>query len=342
MPTPVSPSVTRPGSASAFSTLRGRNLLTLDDVTGAEILELVERAELLRQRRRDGANVATLAGKAIALIFLKPSTRTRAAFIVAATQTGAHAEVFTREDIRFGVKESTKDIARVLGRMFDGIMFRGFEHATIAEFAAHAGVPVWNGLCEQYHPTQVLADLLTLRQNFGELSGLPLTYVGDGRNNMAVTLAIAAARIGLDLRILAPRQLHPDPDLIAGLLARRESTAGGITVTDDWSTALDGSAALYSDVWVSMGEEDQTDERIALLRDYKVTAAMMAATRRPDSIYLHCLPAFHDLDTEAARARPDLREVDDDVFEGPNSRVFDQAENRMHTAKAVMELTLLG
>lgn len=325
-----------------MSTLRGRNLLTLADATGAEILELVDRAELLAARRRDGVTVHTLAGKSIALIFLKPSTRTRAAFLVAATELGAHAEVLGKDDIRFGVKESTKDIARVLGRLFHGVMFRGFEHATIAEFAAHAGVPVWNGLCDQYHPTQVLADLLTLRDNFGELAGLAVTYVGDGRNNMAITLAIAAAKVGLDFRILAPRALHPDPALIATLLAERESPVGGITVTDDRALALTGSAALYSDVWVSMGEEDQTLERIAALREYKVSAAMMAATGRSDTIYLHCLPAFHNLDTETARAHPDICEVDEEVFEGPASRVFDQSENRMHTAKALMELTVLG
>lgn len=283
-----------------------------------------------------------LAGKNIALIFLKPSCRTRVSFVVAATQSGAHPEIFGREDIRFGIKESVRDIARVFGRVFDGVMFRGFEHSTVAEFAEYAGVPVWNGLCDSYHPTQVLADLLTLLENFGSLEGLPLTYVGDGRNNMAITLAIAAAKLGLDLRILAPEKLQPAPEQIAELLADAESDRAKITVTADAQLALAGSAAVYGDVWVSMGEEEQTRERIELLRDLKVTAELMAATGRADSIYLHCLPAFHGQDTETAIAHPDICEVDDEVFEGAQSRVFDQSENRMHTAKALMQLTVAG
>ncbi|WP_399929027.1 ornithine carbamoyltransferase [Streptomyces kanamyceticus] len=325
-----------------ISGLKGRSLLSLREFSGDEIRELLGKAADLKERTALGENVPALAGKNIALIFLKPSCRTRVSFVVASTQSGAHPEIFNREDIRFGIKESVRDIARVFGRVFDGVMFRGFEHATVAEFAQYAGVPVWNGLCDSYHPTQVLADLLTLRENFGDLEGLPLTYVGDGRNNMAVTLAIAAAKLGLDLRILAPAPLQPAPEVIEELLAGRESEQARVLVTDSPEEALRGSACVYGDVWVSMGEEDQTRERIDLLRDLKVTSDLMALTGREDSIYLHCLPAFHLLDTETAIANPDICEVDDDVFEGEQSRVFDQSENRMHTAKALMQLTIAG
>ncbi|MFH8560829.1 ornithine carbamoyltransferase [Streptomyces sp. NPDC017988] len=325
-----------------ISGLKGRSLLSLREFSGDEIRELLGKAADLKERTALGENVPALAGKNIALIFLKPSCRTRVSFVVASTQSGAHPEIFNREDIRFGIKESVRDIARVFGRVFDGVMFRGFEHATVAEFAQYAGVPVWNGLCDSYHPTQVLADLLTLRENFGDLEGLPLTYVGDGRNNMAVTLAIAAAKLGLDLRILAPAPLQPAPEVIEELLAGRESEQARVLVTDSPEEALRGSACVYGDVWVSMGEEDQTRERIDLLRGLKVTSDLMALTGREDSIYLHCLPAFHLLDTETAIANPDICEVDDDVFEGKQSRVFDQSENRMHTAKALMQLTIAG
>ncbi|MFH8294915.1 ornithine carbamoyltransferase [Streptomyces sp. NPDC018059] len=325
-----------------ISGLKGRSLLSLREFSGDEIRELLGKAADLKERTALGENVPALAGKNIALIFLKPSCRTRVSFVVASTQSGAHPEIFNREDIRFGIKESVRDIARVFGRVFDGVMFRGFEHATVAEFAQYAGVPVWNGLCDSYHPTQVLADLLTLRENFGDLEGLPLTYVGDGRNNMAVTLAIAAAKLGLDLRILAPAPLQPAAEVIEELLAGRESERARVLVTDSPEEALRGSACVYGDVWVSMGEEDQTRERIDLLRDLKVTSDLMALTGREDSIYLHCLPAFHLLDTETAIANPDICEVDDDVFEGEQSRVFDQSENRMHTAKALMQLTIAG
>lgn len=326
----------------AISTLKGRSLLSLREFTSVELVELLELAADLKLRASRGEHVRTLDGKNIALIFLKPSCRTRVSFVVASTQSGAHPEIFNREDIRFGIKESVRDIARVFGRVFDGVMFRGFEHATVAEFAQFAGVPVWNGLCDRYHPTQVLADLLTLQENFGDLAGLPITYIGDGRNNMAITLAIAAATLGLDLRILAPKELQPPPETITELLAGAESDRARILVTTDKAEALAGAAAIYGDVWVSMGEEDQVEERIKLLRDLKVTPELMTMTGREDSIYLHCLPALHLLDTEAARAHPDICEVDDDVFEGKQSRVFDQSENRMHTAKALMQLTIAG
>ncbi|WP_331767059.1 ornithine carbamoyltransferase [Embleya sp. NBC_00896] len=324
------------------STLKGRSLLTLRDFTPGEITEVLERAATTKELAARGEREPVLAGRNIALIFLKPSCRTRVSFVVAATQSGAHPEIFGREDIRFGIKESVRDIARVFGRVFDGVMFRGFEHSTVVEFAQYAGVPVWNGLCDSYHPTQVLADLLTLRENFGDLEGLPVTYVGDGRNNVAITLAIAAGKLGLDLRILAPESLWPAAERLAELRTEAESPRAAITVTASPKEALAGSAAIYGDVWVSMGEEDQTRQRVETLRHLKVTTDMMASTGRADTIYLHCLPAFHGPDTETAIAHPDICEVDDDVFEGRQSRVFDQSENRMHTAKALMELTIAG
>jgi ornithine carbamoyltransferase len=276
-----------------------------------------------------------MAGRNIAVVFLKPSSRTRAAFVVAASDEGAHAEVLRPEDVRFGVKESVKDIARVLGRLYDGIAFRGHDEDVIEALVEHSGVPVWNALTERYHPTQALADMLTIRDEFGTLEGLAMTYVGDGRNNVARSLGIAAAKMGFELRILAPAELQLPEDELRDL-------GDAVVATDDPRRALEGSAAVYNDVWVSMGEEAELERRIELLRDFKVTPALMALTGRDDTIYLHCLPAFHDLETEFARAHPDVREVDDAVFEGPRSRVFDQAENRMHTAKAVMVLSLSG
>ena len=319
--------------------LKGRSLLTLRDFSAHEIQYMIDTAADLKAAKRSGILPRRLAGKNVAMIFLKPSTRTRAAFAVAAADEGANLEVLPPHDIRFGEKESVKDIARVLGRLFDGIVFRGFEHERVREIATWAGVPVWNALCDTYHPTQVLADLLTVREVFGRLRGVRLAYVGDGRNNLARSLMIGAAKMGVDLRILAPPELSPSPELVKELM--NEAAVGArIQVTREPREALDGCEAVYNDVWVSMGEEHLVAERVALLRSYKVTPRLMALTGRPDTIYLHCLPALHDDSTEFARENPDVCEVSDEVFESPQSRVFDQAENRMHTAKAVMVLTL--
>jgi len=319
--------------------LRGRSLLTLRDFEPHEIQHMIDTAADLKASKRAGTFPRRLHGKNVALIFLKPSCRTRAAFAVAAADEGANLEVLPPEDIRFGEKESVKDISRVLGRFFDGIVFRGFEHERVREIATWAGVPVWNALCDTYHPTQVLADLLTIREVFGRLRGVRLAYVGDGRNNLARSLMIGAAKMGVDLRILAPPELSPPPALVKELM--NEAAVGAqITVTREPAEALEGCDAVYNDVWVSMGEEHLIEERVRLLRDLRVTPRLMALTGRPDTIYLHCLPALHGDSTEFARAHPEVCEVDDEVFESPQSRVFDQAENRMHTAKAVMVLTL--
>lgn len=323
--------------------LRGRSLLTLADYSSDEIVHLVTLASELKSLKRAGVFPKNLVNKNIALIFIKPSCRTRTAFVVAASDEGAHAEIFGPEDIRFGIKESVPDIARVFGRMFDGIMFRGFAHETVSTMARYAGVPVWNGLCDEYHPTQVLADLLTLQERFGDLRGLPFTYVGDARNNQATSLIIASKKLGLDFRLLAPKELHPSEQTMARVGALDGCRPGGrILITDDSARALEGSAAIYGDVWVSMGEEKLWKERVALLRNYKISEAMFEKTGRPDTVFLHCLPALHDGSTEFEKECPGIQEVEDSVFEGPHSLVFDQAENRMHTAKAVMVATVAG
>jgi ornithine carbamoyltransferase len=320
--------------------LKGRSLISMRSYTPDEIGLLLDCAAQLRDQKRRRIFQHHLAHRNIALVFLKPSCRTRISFVAAAADEGAHPQILPPEEIRFGIKESVRDIARVLGRVFDGIGFRGYGEDIMHTLANHSGVPVWNLLSDLHHPTQVLADLLTMRDVFGELKGLPVTYVGDGRNNQARSLAIAAVKLGLDLRILAPASLQPTPDELAGLARDDRALGGRVTATDDARTALDGSAVVYGDVWASMGEEDQIASRIAALRDFKVTRELMALTGRADTVYLHCLPAFHDLETEVARATPDIREVADEVFEGPASRVFDQSENRMHTAKALMVLTV--
>ncbi|MAE95765.1 MAG: ornithine carbamoyltransferase [Deltaproteobacteria bacterium] len=319
--------------------LKGRSLLTLRDFAPDEIGLMVDTAADLKAAKRSGVFPRRLENRNIAMIFEKPSMRTRSSFAVAAADEGANLEVLPPEDIRFGQKESIKDISRVLGRLFDGIVWRGYSHDIVRELAEQSGVPVWNALCDTYHPTQVLADLLTIREVFGHIRGAKLCYVGDGRNNLARSLMIGAAKVGVDLRILAPGQLQPPEALVKDLMSEA-SVGANILVTDQADRALDGCQAVYGDVWVSMGEEDLIAERVALLADFKVTPELMASTGRADSIYMHCLPALHDLSTEFARKHPDLCEVSDEVFEHPQSRVFDQAENRMHTAKAVMVLTV--
>lgn len=320
--------------------LAGRSLITMREYSPEEIELLLDAAGELKTLRAQRVFGHHLADRNIALIFLKPSLRTRAAFAVAAADEGANLEVLTTEEIRFGVKESVKDVARVLGRVFDGVVFRGFGEEILEGLARWSGVPVWNALSDAYHPTQILADLMTVREVFGALSDAPIAYVGDGRNNVARSLVVAAVKLGLDLRVLAPEELQPPRSEVDELLAEPDARGGRVTVTSDPREALDGAAVVYSDVWVSMGEEELIEERIGLLRDYKVTPELMALTGRPDTIYLHCLPAFHDHETEFARAHPDVLEVADEVFEGPRSHVFQQAENRMHTAKALMVLTV--
>jgi len=318
------------------STLARRSLLTLTDLSDAEMLELVDLAIALKARRDGGLRGDLLQRKQVALIFEKSSTRTRCAAACAIREEGGNAEYLTRNDIHLGGKESVADTARVLGRMFDGILFRGYAQANVQKLAQYAGVPVWNGLTDEAHPTQILADLMTIRQSFGQLKGLRLAYVGDGRNNVASSLMFGCAKAGIHFTNCTPTELTPDATQVA--TAQHIAAANGSTVkiSADPIAGVKGANVIYTDVWVSMGEEAQKESRLALLRPYQVNAALVAASGVPASefIFLHCLPAFHDHETDVSRDSGAL-EVTNDVFEAPYSKVFDEAENRMHTIKAL-------
>ena len=316
--------------------LRGRSLLTLMDFTDAEMLELVELATALKARRNAGVRGDLLHRQNIALIFEKSSTRTRNAASVAALDEGGHAEYLSGADLHLGAKESVEDTAKVLGRMFDGILFRGYAQRTVDMLARHAGVPVWNGLTDDFHPTQVLADLMTMRERFGRLKGLRLAYVGDGRNNMANSLMVGCAKAGVDFVNCTPRALMPEAPLLEKARAMAAANGSRVEVFEDPAAGVRGADALYTDVWISMGEEQQREERVRLLAPYQVNEALVAATGTPEDrlLFLHCLPAFHDHETGSSRGCGAM-EVSDAVFRAPYSKVFDEAENRMHTIKAL-------
>ncbi len=329
--------------------LLGRSFLTLRDFSAAEIEYLLRLSALLKEEKRERREVRRLAGRSIALIFEKDSTRTRIGFEVAAYDQGAHVTYLGPSGSHVGKKESVKDTARVLGRVFDAIEFRGFRQADVKALAAFSGVPVYNGLTDEDHPTQVLADLLTIREHLPKpLAQVALAYVGDAHGNMGNELLIGAATMGMDLRIVAPRPVWPGEDFLGAALERAKVTGARITVTEDIGEGVRGADVIYTDVWVSIGEPEAVwDERIALLRPYQVDAAMMALTGNPDARFMHCLPAFHDLETEIGRKMHERHgltsmEVTDEVFESKGSIVFDQAENRMHTIKAVLVATLSG
>lgn len=324
--------------------LKGRNFLTLLDFSPEEIQFLLDMSADLKRLKYAGVRPRNLEGKNIALIFEKPSTRTRCAFVVAAVDEGAHPEYLGKDDIQLGKKESVADTARVLGRMFDGIEFRGFKHETVEGLGKYAGVPVWNGLTDKYHPTQVLADFLTIIEQKGHLRGIKFAYVGDGRNNMANSLMIGAAKMGLDFRIVSPASLFPEQSLVAQAKEIAAGTGASITITESVSEGVTGADVIYTDVWVSMGEEAHFAERIALLKPYQVNMDMMHMAAG-DAIFLHCLPAFHNRDTIVGEQTYQEHgiaemEVSEEVFESKYSKVFDQAENRMHTIKAVMVATI--
>jgi len=328
--------------------LHGRSFLTLFDFTPAEIRFLLVLAAELKAAKRAGTERPRLTDKNIALIFEKDSTRTRAGFEVAAHDQGAHVTYLGPSGSHIGHKESMKDTARVLGRMFDGIEYRGFGQANAEILAQFSGVPVFNGLTDDFHPTQVLADFLTMREyTHRHLSDIRFCYIGDASGNMAASLLIGAAKIGMDIRLCAPPALWPDADLVAKARLVADQTGGKITVTADLG-ASKGCDFIYTDVWVSMGEADSVwAERIALLLPYRVDAALMAATGNPHAKFMHCLPAFHNLDTELGRSIQaqyglDCLEVSDAVFESAASVVFDQADNRLHTIKAVLVATMGG
>ena len=307
--------------------LKGRHFLTLKDFTKDEILYLLDLAEELKAKKKQGITGNSLKGKNIALIFEKPSTRTRCAFTVGAADEGGFPVYLSQHDIQLGHKESVKDTARVLGRMFDGIEFRGFKHEHVELLAKYSGVPVWNGLTDDYHPTQILADFLTMRERFGYLEGLNFAYLGDGRNNMANSLMIGCAKMGVNFAIVAPKVLWPAEDLVELCKGYAEESGSTVTVTED-SDAVIGADVLYTDVWCSMGEEDKATERIALLTPYQINQSMMDKTGKKESILMHCLPAVKG------------NEVTEDVFEKYADVIFDEAENRLHTIKAVMVATL--
>ncbi|SNX53096.1 ornithine carbamoyltransferase [Thermoanaerobacterium sp. RBIITD] len=309
--------------------LKGRCLLTLKDYTPQEIRYLLDIAKEVKAERRAGIVHQRFLGKTIALIFEKRSTRTRCAFETAFGEEGGYPVFLSTDDIQLGAKESIEDTARVLGRMFDAIEFRGFKQSTVEALAKYSGIPVFNGLTDEYHPTQVLADLMTVEEEFGFLKGTKLVFVGDGRNNMANTLAIGCAKMGMDYVINSPKELWPSDAYINEVKEMAKENGATFTITDVPGEGVDGAHAIYTDVWASMGEEAKQKEREALLRPFQVNEDLMRKTGRDDTIFLHCLPAIKG------------QEVTLDVIEGKQSRVWDEAENRKHTIKAVMLATML-
>lgn len=327
--------------------LRNRNFLKLLDFTPKEIQYMLDLARDLKRAKYAGTEQPRLKGKNIALIFEKTSTRTRCAFEVAAHDQGAHVTYLGPSGSQIGVKESMADTARVLGRMFDGIEYRGFEQKIVEELAQHAGVPVWNGLTNEFHPTQILADFLTMMEHTDKpLNKVSYAYIGDARYNMGNSLMVGGVKMGMDVRIVAPKGLQPDAELVATCQEIAKETGATLTITDNVAEGVKGCDFLYTDVWVSMGEPAEVwAERIALLKPYQVNKEMMEMTGNPKCKFMHCLPAYHNLETQVGRdvyKQFGLNgvEVTEEVFESENSIVFDEAENRMHTIKAVMVATL--
>ena len=325
--------------------IRGRSFLTLLDYTPQEIRYLLDLAKEFKALKRAGVPHRYLEGKNIVLLFEKTSTRTRCSFEVAGRDLGIGVTYLDPGSSQMGKKESIPDTARVLGRMYDGIEYRGFSQKLVEELAAYSGVPVWNGLTDQFHPTQMLADLLTIEEKFGHLKGIRLTYMGDARNNMGNSLMIACAKMGLHFTACAPQELFPAEDLVEKARKIAEESGGSVRLTSDPKEGASDADVIYTDIWVSMGEPDEVWEtRIRLLSPYQVNAALMAAAK-PSAIFMHCLPSFHDTRTVigaqiAERFGLPEMEVTDEVFESRQSVVFDEAENRMHTIKAVIYATL--
>ncbi|EME8185012.1 ornithine carbamoyltransferase [Enterococcus faecium] len=328
------------------SVFQGRSLLAEKDFTKEELQYLIDFSEHLKDLKKRGIPHHYLEGKNIALLFEKTSTRTRSAFTTAAIDLGAHPEYLGANDIQLGKKESTEDTAKVLGRMFDGIEFRGFSQKMVEELAEFSGVPVWNGLTDEWHPTQMIADFLTIQENFGTVEGITVAYCGDGRNNMANSLLVTGAILGANMRIVAPKELQPEEEIVKMAEGFAEKSGAQLMITDDVDKGVDGADVLYSDVWVSMGEEDKFEERIKLLKPYQINMEMVEKTHNTDRlIFLHCLPAFHDTNTvygEQMKERFGITEMEvtDEVFRSKYARQFDQAENRMHSIKAIMAATL--
>ena len=325
--------------------LIGKNFLTLKDFSAEEITYLLELSAELKDKKKKGIPVNNYVGKNIALIFEKTSTRTRCSFEVAAHDMGMGVTYLDPQGSQIGKKESIKDTARVLGRMFDGIEYRGFEQSIVEELARYAGVPVWNGLTNEYHPTQMLADLLTIQEHRGRLKGVKLVYMGDARYNMGNSLMIACAKMGMHFVACTTKEYFPNEELVAQCREYAKESGGSVTLTEDVERGTKGADVLYTDVWVSMGEPEEVwAERIKALSPYQINKKVMD-NAGPQAIFMHCLPAFHDLETGVGRqvyekfGMSEL-EVTDEVFESEASVVFDEAENRMHTIKAVMTATL--
>ena len=307
--------------------LKGRSLLTWLDFEAADIRYLLELSKTVKNESHKGEARMRFAGKTLALIFEKRSTRTRCAFETAFGEEGGHPVFLSIQDIQLGSKESIEDTARVLGRMFSAIQFRGFKQSTVETLAKYSGVPVYNGLTDDYHPTQVLADIMTLEECFGSSKGKKLCFVGDGRNNVARSLLVICSKLGIDFTIITPAILNPDWTLVEKCTPLSAASGSKIRITDK-TDEVEGAHALYTDVWASMGEEDKKEERVKLLQPYQVNKALMEKTGRKDTVFLHCLPAVKG------------EEVTMQVIEGPQSRVWDEAENRKHTIKAIMLATM--
>ena len=323
--------------------LKGRHFLKLLDFSREEIHYLLDLAAALKAQKKAGTEVEHLRQKEICLIFEKSSTRTRCSFEVAAYDQGAHVTYLDPQGSQMGHKETIKDTARVLGRLYDGIEYRGFNQEIVQVLAEFAGVPVWNGLTDEFHPTQILADILTMREHSAKpVEQIAYAFLGDARNNMGNSLLVGGAKLGMDVRLVAPQELWPHDELVDECRAIGAETGARITLTDSIEEGVKGADFLYTDVWVSMGEPKEVwTERIRLLSPYQVNAAAMAATGNPDTKFMHCLPAFHNADTKVGKQMLDEHgisemEVTEEVFESPASIVFDQAENRMHTIRAVL------
>ncbi|MCY9806411.1 ornithine carbamoyltransferase [Lentilactobacillus senioris] len=328
------------------SELQGRSFLACKDFTPAQINYLVDFALHLKSMKKAGIPHRYLEGKNIALLFAKTSTRTRSAFTVASVDLGAQPEFMGASDIQLGKKESIEDTAKVLGSMFDGIEYRGFAHEDVEELAKCAGVPVWNGLTTEWHPTQMIADFMTVKENFGHLKGLNLTYVGDGHNNMANSLLVAGSMLGVNVTILAPDSLQPAPEIVDIAKSFTVQTGARFNITSDIDEGVKGANVIYTDVWVSMGESNW-EERVKLLTPYQVNMEMIKKTGTPEEkfIFMHCLPAFHDTNTEYGKEIAEKygiteMEVTDEVFNSKFARQFEEAENRMHSIKSIMAATL--
>ena len=326
-------------------TLKGRNFLKLMDFTPEEITYLIDLAEELKNKKRQGIMHDSLVGKNIAVIFEKTSTRTRCSFEVAAHDLGMHVTYLDPESSQFGKKESVADSARVLGRMFDGIEYRGYGQEIVEELAEYAGVPVWNGLTNEFHPTQMIADMLTIREHYRYLKGIKFVYMGDARYNMGNSLMVACAKLGLDFVACTNKKYFPNQELVDYCKNVAKETGASITLTEDVAEGTKDADVIYTDVWVSMGEPAEIwEERIRDLKPYQVNEAAFA-NAKDTAIFMHCLPAFHDLKTEVGKEVYEKfgleeLEVTDDVFESWRSVVFDEAENRMHSIKAIMKATL--